>query len=174
MEEEASVAANLLDLTLRPFELTDVDDFMVWATDDRVTRFCSWDTYTSIESAVKCITENILPHPWIRAICLKNRPVGSISVTPNKEDKFRGEIGYTLAADYWGRGIATAAVKMAVKIVFREWVWLERLEALVDVENWGSQRVLEKSGFEKEGVLRKFYLHKGKLKDMVMFSLLRS
>ena len=56
--------------------------------------------------------------------------------------------------------------------IFAEWPHLERLEAIVDVENPGSQRVLEKAGFQREGVLRKYMLLKGKTRDLVMFSLL--
>lgn len=58
------------------------------------------------------------------------------------------------------------------KTIFIEWPHLERLEALVDVQNGGSQRVLEKAGFEREGVLRNYTILKGKSRDMVMFSLL--
>ena len=51
---------------------------------------------------------------------------------------------------------------------------MERLEAIVDVENVGSQRVLEKAGFQREGVLRKYMILKGKTRDLVIFSLLSS
>jgi len=51
---------------------------------------------------------------------------------------------------------------------------LERLEAQVDAENMASQRVLEKAGFQREGVLRKHLFIKGKSRDMVMFSILSS
>ena len=51
---------------------------------------------------------------------------------------------------------------------------MERLEALVDLENLGSQRVLEKAGFHKEGVLRKWAFFKGRSRDFVIFSLLAS
>lgn len=47
------------------------------------------------------------------------------------------------------------AVKAAVAEVFRDRLELERLEALVDVDNVASQRVLEKAGFTREGLLRK-------------------
>ena len=42
----------------------------------------------------------------------------------------------------------------------------------MDVDNKGSQRVLEKAGFVREGVLRKYFLQKGRVRDMVIFSLL--
>lgn len=161
-------------LSLRPFDLTtDVDDLMVWVSDNQVAHFCSWDTYTSKEQAIEYVHNFVLQHPYHRVICLNNRAIGAISVTCNAgNDKCRGELGYVLASQYWGRGIATWAVKAVGSAIFEERPELERLEALVDVENVGSQRVLEKGGFLKEGVLRKYCIQKGRTRDMVMFSLL--
>lgn len=80
-------------------------------------------------------------------------------------------MGYRLAFDSWGKGIATAALRKAVGEVFDMWKDLERLEAIADVENVGSQRVLEKGGFKREGVLRRYLVLKGEVRDMVMFSI---
>ena len=77
-----------------------------------------------------------------------------------------------LGFEYWGKGIATKVVRMVVEMAVDEFLDLERLEALVDVDNLGSQRVLEKAGFHREGVLRKFSFVKGKSRDMVMFSVI--
>ncbi|KAL9410629.1 hypothetical protein AB3S75_044411 [Citrus x aurantiifolia] len=161
------------DISLRLLDVSDIDDFMVWASDDKVTRFCSFDSYTSKEDGINYIKNTVSRHPWYRAICVNNRPVGSISVTANSgNDKCRGELGYVLAADYWGKGIATKAVKMVANNIFDEWPHLERLEALVVVDNVGSQRVLEKAGFTREAVLRKYRILKGTTRDCVIFSLL--
>ncbi|EOA27968.1 hypothetical protein CARUB_v10024139mg [Capsella rubella] len=158
---------------LRPMTLSDINDFMVWATDSKVTRYCTWEPYTSKEAGIEYMNNVILPHPWLRAICLEDdRPIGSISVTP--VDKIRGEIGYLLGSKYWGRGIATEAVRLVAAEIFKEKPDMERLEALVDVENVGSQKVLEKVGFVREGVMRKFMYLKGDVRDMVMFSFLPS
>ncbi|GFP84046.1 putative ribosomal-protein-alanine acetyltransferase [Phtheirospermum japonicum] len=116
-----------------------------------------------------------MPHPWYRAICVDNRAVGSISVTPNSSnDRCRAELGYVLAYEHWGKGIATNAVKFVVSSIFQEWPYLERLEAYVDVSNKGSQRVLEKAGFLKEGILRKYKVVKGICRDTVVFSFVSS
>ncbi|KAK3190077.1 hypothetical protein Dsin_029638 [Dipteronia sinensis] len=161
------------EISLRPLDLSDIDDFMVWATDDKVTRFCSWGPYTSKAQGLDYIKNKVLPHPWFKAICLDNRPIGTISVTENSGSKrCRSELGYLLSSKYWGKGIATRAVKMVAETIFDEWPHLERLEALVDVENVGSQKVLQKAGFLKEGVLRKYFIQTGKARDTVMFSLL--
>ncbi|CAL5416133.1 unnamed protein product [Camellia sinensis] len=163
------------EITLRPFDLSDTDDIMVWATDNKVSQFCTWNTYTSREQAIDFIENIAIPHPWLRAICLKNRAIGSVSVMPSSGiGASRGEIGYALASEYWGRGIVTRAVKMVVSSVFSEWPHLERLEGLVYVDNLGSQRVLQKAGFQKEGVLRKYVTVKGRSRDIVIFSLLSS
>ena len=83
-------------------------------------------------------------------------------------------MGHALAAEYWGQGITTRAVKMAISDGFREFPDLVRMQALVEVENKASQRVLEKIGFNKEGILRKHTFNKGAVRDMVMFGLLSS
>ncbi|KAL6977237.1 hypothetical protein U1Q18_026033 [Sarracenia purpurea var. burkii] len=171
--DDKKVDDELSNINLRLLDLSDLDDFMVWATDDKVSKFCSWETFKSREDAVKYIIDFIIPHPWFRAICVGDRPIGIIFVRPDSGgDSCRGEIGYALASQYWGKGIATRAVEMTATAVFGEWPHLERLEGLVVANNEGSQRVLEKAGFQREGVLRKYLVLKGKTRDMVMFSLL--
>lgn len=59
---------------------------------------------------------------------------------------------------------------MAVAEAFGMWKELERVEAMADTENVGSQRVLEKAGFRREGVLGRYLVLKGEVRDMVMFS----
>ncbi|KAK9137392.1 hypothetical protein Sjap_007986 [Stephania japonica] len=162
---------------LRRLTLSDVDDFMVWASDDLVSRFCRWDTFTSKDDALNYLTTTVLPHPYFRAICLRNnnRPVGAIHVEPFPGNyRCKGMLGYALASEYWGRGIASTAVEMVATEIFEEWPHLERLEAFVDVENSASMRVLEKVGFVREGVMRKSYILKGRTIDMVVFSMLDS
>ncbi|XP_024028039.1 uncharacterized protein LOC112093574 [Morus notabilis] len=103
-------------------------------------------------------------HPWYRAICADGQPIGSIYVMPGSsgKDERRGEIGYAVKANYWGKGIATEAVKLALSCVFKELKFLDRVEGLVFEENKASQRVLEKAGFVREGVFEKVFLCQGK------------
>ncbi|CAN1129170.1 Putative [ribosomal protein S5]-alanine N-acetyltransferase [Linum perenne] len=145
---------------------------MVSATDDKVMRFCTYEPLNSKKNGLNYI-KKIVTHTWHRAICINGRPIGAIFVTKKSgENACRGELGYMLESGYWGKGIVTTAVKMVTEVIFEERPELERLEAMVDVENVGAQRFLEKAGFMKEGVLRKFMVLKGMSRDMVMFSLL--
>lgn len=63
-------------------------------------------------------------------------------------------------------------MKMTIPRVFEKFPYLVRLEALVEEENIGSQRVLEKVGFKKEGLLRKYGFNKGEIRDMFIYSFL--
>ncbi|EYU41470.1 hypothetical protein ABFS82_07G033400 [Erythranthe guttata] len=160
-------------ISLRPFKLSDADDFLAWASDDKVTRYLRWNTVTTIEEALIYVQKVAIPHPWRRSICLDDRSVGYISVRPESgDDRHRAHIGYAVGSDCWGLGIATAAVRLAIPSVFEKFPFIVRLEALVEEENIGSQRVLEKVGFVKECFLRKYCFNKGEVRDMLIYSFL--
>ncbi|TMW96448.1 hypothetical protein EJD97_007336 [Solanum chilense] len=161
-------------ISLRLLEASDAGDFMEWCSDENINKFSQQRTFKSKEDAMIHLAKYIVPRRWFRAICLNGNPIGYISVSPLRDgsDKSKGEIKYVLSSKYWGRGIATKAVKMMVATIFVDSPLMDRLEGKVDIENIGSQRVLEKAGFTKECVLRKYYYFNGKLSDLVIFSLL--
>lgn len=84
----------------------------------------------------------------------------------------KAEIGYWLAKPWWGRGIMTAVVGVACRYAFRQWN-LVRITAHVFEFNLASARVLEKNGFEFEGLLRKHYLKDGQFLNSPLFALVR-
>ncbi|CAL8989668.1 unnamed protein product [Prunus brigantina] len=154
-------------ISLRPFKLSDANDFLKWASDNKVTRYLRWNTITSREEALTYI-EKLATHPWRQSICLDDQSIGYVSVKPEQgDDTCRAHVSYVVSAEYWGQGIATVALRMAMCRVFRELPCLVRIEALVEVENKGSQRVLEKVGFLKEGLLRKYGYCKGEIRDIM-------
>ncbi|KAK7258754.1 hypothetical protein RIF29_24339 [Crotalaria pallida] len=164
---------DLSRISLRPFKISDVDDFLLWAGDDRVTQNLRWKTCGSREEALEFIRDVCIPHPWRRSICLDDHSIGFISVYPwSGDERCKADIGYAIAKNYWNQGITTKAIKIAVSQVFKDLPDLLRLQAFTYVENIASQRVLEKVGFLKEGVLRKYTYIKGNLKDLVVFSFL--
>ncbi|XP_075653866.1 uncharacterized protein LOC142624211 isoform X3 [Castanea sativa] len=164
-----------MEIKLRPYQLSDVDDFMEWACDDQIIRTSKLRYYTSREDALDYLKEVAIPHPWYRAICLEGRPIGFICVKPGSNYEIcRGQISYALGSKYWNKGITTVAVKLVISSVFEEFPHMERLEGFVNVEIKASQRVLEKVGFQKEGVLRKYVIVHGKTIDVIMYSFLKT
>jgi RimJ/RimL family protein N-acetyltransferase len=85
---------------------------------------------------------------------------------------YRGRIGYWVAAGARGRGVCTRALRLLARFGLDE-LGLVRLELITDPDNVASQRVAEKVGFRREGVLRAHLRHPdGRIRDSVMFSLL--
>jgi len=97
--------------------------------------------------------------------------LGSIDMGLNSHG-YRGHIGYWVAAPARGRGVAARALRLVSRWGLDD-LELERLELITDPENVASQRVAEKVGYRREGVLRAHLRHPdGRIRDSVMFSLL--
>ena len=82
------------------------------------------------------------------------------------------EIGYALIPAERGKGYCTEAAKMMVDYLFLS-KDIVRIQAVTRVENKASQKVLEKTGFKKEGILRKSAFVMGVWADFYIFSILR-
>jgi RimJ/RimL family protein N-acetyltransferase len=98
---------------------------------------------------------------------------GSIGARLGDPVQAVAEIGYWIARDARGRGFATRALRLLAGWLFDE-VGLARLQLQADLRNEASQRVAEKVGFTREGVLRssRFHVRRGERVDVVLFSLL--
>ena len=83
----------------------------------------------------------------------------------------KDEIGYWLAKEFWNKGIITKVVKKFCEIGFKE-NNLIRIEAFVFENNIASARVLEKNGFNKEGVLQKYCIKDGLPLNAVLYALI--
>jgi ribosomal-protein-alanine N-acetyltransferase len=84
----------------------------------------------------------------------------------------RAEIGYDMWPDYWGKGLMPEAIQRLIRFGFEE-MDLNRIEATTHTDNIRSQRVLEKLGFQKEGILREYYYRDGVYNNQVQFSFLK-
>ena len=108
--------------------------------------------------------------PYQFAITERGEVVGSIGLRIGRHDT--GHIGYWCAPDARGRGVTTRALRRLCRYALDE-LRLERLDLITDVENLASQRVAEKVGFQREGVLRSHVRHPdGRRRDSLSFSLL--
>lgn len=97
--------------------------------------------------------------------------LGGISLNDVDLDQRRAGIGYWVASEWRGRGIATRAVRLLARWAFDE-LALARLEISCGPDNFASQRVAERCGFVREGLLRAHLVHKGRRRDSVVFGLL--
>jgi RimJ/RimL family protein N-acetyltransferase len=164
---------------LRPWREGDVPQLVEAANDPEVPKWTAApDPYTEADARA-----------WVRGEPVAVEPPGdrvSFAVASAEDDSqllasmsimriFRGgtgEIGYWVAPWARAKGVATRAVRLLARWSFGEFE-LRRIELVIAVENTGSNRVAEKAGFTREGVLRQYRENKGVWRDHYMWSLLR-
>lgn len=107
------------------------------------------------------------------AITYKDNPklIGIIGHYRIKPEHFRAEVGYMLLPEYNGKGIISEATKEVVNYGFNA-MKLHSIEAIIDPENFGSERVLQKCGFVKEAHLKENEFYEGRFLDTVIYSIL--
>jgi RimJ/RimL family protein N-acetyltransferase len=118
--------------------------------------FAGLDTAESLDLAITGVESDVV--------------LGGVSLLRFDWENKRAEIGLWVAAEARGRGIATRAVTLLSRWGL-ESLGLARIEFLAEEENVASQRVAERAGFTREGVLRAYFDNKGERPDYVMFSL---
>jgi ribosomal-protein-alanine N-acetyltransferase len=100
-----------------------------------------------------------------------DRLAGAVGLANFDWPDLKGEIGYWVAAEARGRSVGTRATRLlAVWAIER--LGLERVELLANPRNEASQRLAERAGFTREGMLRRYRRRHGVREDLVMFSLL--
>ena len=163
---------------LRPLRMDDTDDFFALHSDARVMRYWSHPPWTDREQAIRRIEQlerdraTAEFYTWATTLAGVDRMIGTISLFAINRAQFRGEVGYALAPGQWGRGYATEGLRLAVEFAFGT-IGLTRLEADVDPRNAPSCRVVERAGFQREGLLRQRWHVAGEITDSAMYGLLR-
>ena len=146
---------NQQDITLRSFVTSDKIQLVEVLNRHIVVRYLSSkipSPYTE-QDATWWINEGSR-QGFVRAICYRGKFVGCIGVNPGEFEYQRsGEIGYWLDSAYWGKGIMSQAIKLITAEVFGT-TSIVRIFAAVFEPNLPSKKVLLKSGFHQEAVLK--------------------
>ncbi len=162
---------------IRSWEDRDLERLPIIANDIRVVRYLRHrfpHPYTTQDAAV-WLARVAHPDATHFAIEVDGVLAGAVGIERLiQEHAGVGELGYWLGHAYWGRGIATSAVRALVRYGF-ETLNLRRLEAPVMAANVASARVLKKAGFVREATLSECYVDReGTLHDGIMYRMTRS
>jgi RimJ/RimL family protein N-acetyltransferase len=170
------VELDLCSCTLRSWRSGD-EDSLVRHADDRDVwinlrdRFPHPYTRDDARAWLRLVAESTPETNFVVAVA--DEAVGGIGLTLQDDVSRRSaEIGYWLGRAYWGRGIATAAVRALTDWAFAHFD-LCRLYAGVFEWNPASARVLEKAGYVLEGRLRRSVTKDGRTIDQLLYALVR-
>jgi ribosomal-protein-alanine N-acetyltransferase len=90
------------------------------------------------------------------SILFDGKLVGACGIRIDQHRPWVGEIGYFIDRAYQGNGIASGAVRKLEKVGFEE-LDLQRIVIMMDTRNLASERVAQKCGYQKEGILKKVH-----------------
>lgn len=163
-------------LLLRPWSLRDVAAVFAYAADQEWGRYLPIAYPYTEEDAHQFVTSQIeidrSEHAaW--AIEYDSGVIGGVNLRIFEQGRI-AEIDYAVARVFWGRGVATEAVKGVAAVAFRSLPGLLRLRSMIDARNGASARVLEKVGLKREGVLRANRFERGEFVDEVWYGMLRN
>jgi [ribosomal protein S5]-alanine N-acetyltransferase len=156
------------DFILREYRMEDADSIYNLALEDEIYRFLpDWRTtreqrmewvrdyeIPGNQAFLKAVSEGIVPPGYFRlGIILKKNDqfIGWCCAGPKDElPKPNTEIFYAISKDYAGRGYVTTAAKALINYLFKE-TKIETLNALAEIENIASYKVIQKCGFDYVG-----------------------
>jgi ribosomal-protein-alanine N-acetyltransferase len=163
-------------LLLRPLTLQDAEAVFAYTSDPEVMRYLNFEAHRTMEDTrafLRSVTEGYAHGKLVRGIVLRadGRLVGTCGLRISREHE-RGELGYWLHRDCWGRGLVPEAVGAVIRHAF-EHERLQRIQARCAAENAASARVMEKAGMTYEGTLRRYERIGGELRDMRFYAILQ-
>ncbi|MBD2725882.1 GNAT family N-acetyltransferase [Nostoc sp. FACHB-892] len=162
-------------LLLRETTLQDAEAIFAIFSDPAVTQFHDLDTFTSIEEAIAVVGRRAKRFEqgegirWGIARKQDNVLIGSCGFTWNPQEN-SAEVGYELASTFWRQGIITESVDTILQFGFKK-MGLRFVVAQVMLDNIASKKLLEKLGFQSQGLLKQYGFFKGQFHDLEQFVL---
>jgi RimJ/RimL family protein N-acetyltransferase len=164
-------------LRLRAYRAQDLDALYALYSDPRVMRYWSFPPWREVAQA-RAYLERVQAEnaagvvlAWALADRASDAFIGTATLHSLQREQARAELGYSLHPDWQGRGLAAEALRRVIAHAFGP-MQLRRLEADVDPRNLASCRLLERLGFQREGLLRARWRVAGEDCDSAFYGLL--
>ena len=165
-------------LILRHLNSDDVNEILALRSNPEIMKFIPRPLIKTTKEALEFIAtmdaniNNNIVINWAITTQEDDKLIGMIGFYRMKPENYRAEVGYILSAEYHGQGIMTQALQRVIQFGFEE-MGLNSIEAVIDPENYGSEKVLLKNNFVKEGHFKEHTFFEGKFLDSVFYSILR-
>jgi RimJ/RimL family protein N-acetyltransferase len=158
------------EVTVRSWRADDLDELVAAVNDPEIARWMPAIPHPYSHADARAYLARATGREGTFAVVDtgSGRLLGGITV--NAQNWGRADIGYWVRADARDRGVASRALTLVAGWGLGRY---RRLQLHADVENIASQRVAEKAGFRREGVLRAWIEQNGSQRDHVLYSLLQ-
>lgn len=164
---------------LRELESRDAKDLFQILSDDDVMYYYGSDPLVTVYEAKNVISyfkEQFAQGKairWAIADRQTNRLIGTIGYHNWLAQYHRAEIGFEVSQEWWQKGVAYEAAGAVLSHGFDHF-GLHRISALVAPENVASNALVQKLGFQAEGLLEDYAYSHGRFMDLTMYRMLAS
>jgi ribosomal-protein-alanine N-acetyltransferase len=169
---------DLDEVRLRPLRMADAAAIYGYLRDPVVTELTSYPVVSV--PLVEAMIERSLSRwatdelsKWGVALQHDDQLVGTCGFNEWSKVHRWAELAFDLAQAHWGKGLMRQAVAAVLQWTYRQDL-VNRVHAFVRVDNRRSERLLERSGFVREGCLRSYRVCRGQPHDFYIYALLRS
>lgn len=163
-----------MDVELTIYELADAEELVLKANNPNIARYLTdgFPSPYSLEDALSFIEKFSSQNPiQVFLIKVNGEIAGGIGIHPQNDImRLNAELGYWVAEDMWGYGIATKAITQMVRYGFDNFN-ITRIYARPFGSNIASQRVLEKCGFELEARIEQNIIKNGIVEDELIYAI---
>jgi [ribosomal protein S5]-alanine N-acetyltransferase len=165
-------------IALRAFTPADLDFLDRWAIDPEAMGEFEWIGFRDAARKRRRFEKDGYisnEHASIAVALPDGTCVGVASYWPKHHGGPEGgcmEIGIGFVPEFRRRGFGTTTTRLLADYLFN-YTSVHRIEALTDDENLATQKILERSGFEREGLLRGAYFHRGAWRNLLVYAIVR-
>ena len=165
-------------LNLRKLTIKDAEDIFEFTSLDETSKGLSWYPHGNIETTKEFIRsildkyENNVVSQWAIELIEEKKVIGIVGFISYFEEHHKGEIAYVLSPLYQGKGYMTESLQMILKFGMNE-MKLNRIEAKCEIDNFASDKVMQKLGMRFEGCLYDYLYRKGKARSYKFYSVLK-
>lgn len=165
-------------LVLRDLTMDDAPAVHRYGSDPEVVRYMPWgpNTWADTQDFLERKLDDQRADPrrgFDLAVTLASSGelIGACGITIISTERLQAAMGYAYRRDIWGRGYATEAARALVAFGFEQ-LGMHRICAYCDVDNIASARVLEKTGMQREGLVRHDAFMHGQWRDSYLYAIL--
>ena len=181
MNHTGTIELSTEHLTLRRFDEEDAENmFYNWANDAEVPKYMTWPPYENVEQVENYLKNSVVAnyekkdfYSWAIELNETEQPIGNISAVNIQDDTDAVEIGYCIGKEYWHQGYMTEALTEVIRF-FMEKTGAGRVWGEHDINNPNSGKVMEKSGMEYEGTLRRSGRNNTGICDLAVYAKVKS
>ena len=163
-----------MEVSIRRFEKTDIPKKVEWINNPENNQFLHYDIPISVESTEKWFDSHAGDDTRYDAVIEADGvPVGIIGLLEIDRKNSKAEYYVTIGeTSYKGKGVAKAASRLILEYGF-ETIGLNRIYLFTEIENVAAQKLFERLGFVREGVMRQDIVSRGKYVDRIVYGFLK-